>query len=126
MISFLYAGLLALFYVFLCARVIQGRFKHRVSLGDGGHKDLEVRARVHGNFAEYAPIGLILLFGIDYADYADVIVHVFGVMLLLGRLLHAWGLTCGTKGRQAGMVLTILSIMGCAFLLMADYFIGGF
>ncbi len=125
MIAFLYAGLLSLFYIFLSARVIQGRYKHRISLGGGGDKDMECRMRVHGNFAEYTPIGLIVLFGIDYADYADVIVHGFGFMLLAGRILHAWGLSCATKGRQAGMVLTFIMIACCAVLLILDFLFAG-
>ena len=56
-----YAALLALMYIYLAIRVMMARRDAGVSIGSGGNRMLERRIRVHGNFAEYVPIALILL-----------------------------------------------------------------
>lgn len=116
-----YAGLLAFLYVGLTIYVIRGRFTYRVSLGDGGHPDMEKRIRAHGNFSEFAPLGLILLFLVDYAQYSSFIVHAIGILLVLGRMLHAWGILCGTQGRQAGMAMTLVTLIITGALLIFDF-----
>ena len=124
MITTLYAALLAILYLCLTAYVIQGRYKYRVGLGDGGNPALARRIRIHGNFVEYAPFGLLLLFFLDDAQTSPLIVHILGLMLLLGRILHPWGISCSETtsfGRAAGMILTILMIAIAAILLLWKY-----
>lgn len=121
MITALYAGILAFLYVGLTVYVVQGRYKHRVGLGDGGNPSLIRRIRIHGNFAEYVPFALLLLFMVDYAQTSPMLVHWLGIMLVLGRILHAWGLCCSETtsfGRMAGMILTILVIVISAVILI--------
>ena len=89
----LYAAVLGLIYVGLSFRTIALRRKQRLSLGDGGDKALNRAIRVHGNFAEYVPIGLILLFLLESQAYSRVLVHIFASMLLAGRILHAYGVS---------------------------------
>ena len=60
-ITGLYAAALALLFVVLSARVITVRRANKVSLGDGGDADLLARVRAQGNFAEYAPLGIVLI-----------------------------------------------------------------
>jgi len=93
-ITSLYAGLLALVFLALSWRVIAFRRGNQVSLGDGESKDLRQRNRAHGNFAEYAPLGLIILACVELQGAPALAVHALGLMLFLGRLLHAiafWG-----------------------------------
>lgn len=125
MITALYAGLLALFYVALSVHVIKARFQYRVSLGDGGVPDLTNRIRAHANFAEYVPIGLILLFLTEEGGI-DVLVHVLGIMLVAGRLFHAAALTEIVKipyARQMGMGLTFAMILIAGFYLIWLFFV---
>lgn len=56
-----YAGLMGLLFVLLSVGVIRARRESGVALGDGGDRALLRRQRVHGNFAEYVPLGLVLL-----------------------------------------------------------------
>ena len=56
-----FAGLIALVFLVLSARVIFYRRENNLSLGDYGDKSLLKRMRAHANCAEYAPIGLVLL-----------------------------------------------------------------
>ena len=121
MITTLYAALLALLYVGLVVYVILGRYKYRVGLGDGGNPALIRRIRIHGNFAETVPFALLLLFMVDYAQTSPMVVHFLGMLLVIGRVLHAWGLCCSETtsfGRAAGMILTILVIVVCAVILI--------
>ncbi len=124
MITALYAGILAIFYVALTAFVVQGRYAYKVGLGDGGVPALTQRIRIHGNFAEYVPFGLMLLFLVDYAGYSAWLVHLLGIMLVTGRIAHAWGVYCSpvaSPGRLAGMILTILMFIIAAGFLLVEY-----
>lgn len=55
------ASLLTIIFVKLSFAVIGLRRKNKVGLGSGGNEDLERAIRAQGNFAEYAPFGIILL-----------------------------------------------------------------
>ncbi|HAY26639.1 MAG TPA: glutathione metabolism protein, partial [Candidatus Accumulibacter sp.] len=56
-----YAALLALFFVALSIRTLRLRRELRITVGDGGNPAMLRAMRVHANFAEYVPLGLILL-----------------------------------------------------------------
>ncbi|HMW46880.1 MAG TPA: MAPEG family protein, partial [Cellvibrionaceae bacterium] len=57
----IYAGVLALLYMVLTFRTIYLRGKFKAALGDGKQELLQRAIRVHGNFNEYVPLGLVLL-----------------------------------------------------------------
>ena len=113
----LYAGLLALLLVFLSFRVIFYRFSARISLGDGEDKALQKRIRVQANCVEYAPFGALLLLLAELQGAPLWALHLLGLTLLAGRLLHAYGLGATPQVprlRQAGMVLTFSMFMATA------------
>lgn len=108
-----YAALLALFYVLLSANVIRGRRAHRVSIGAGGVSDLERRIRVHGNFAEYAPLTLLLIAMDELRGLPGLAVQGLCFCLVVGRLSHAWGVAKQEhdfRFRVGGMALTLTSL----------------
>lgn len=110
----LYGGLIGLLLVALSARVIFRRRAASVSVGDGDDKDLRKRIRVQANCAEYAPLGLILLAMAELQGAPGWVVHLLGVMLLAGRMLHAYGFGSTPQIiplRQLGMLLTFLMII---------------
>ena len=111
MITAIYASILGLLWFMLTFWVILGRWKYGVSLGDGQEKDLNRRIRAHANFIETVPLALILLwFGESYV-FSELLSHVFGIGLLVGRVLHAVGMLIPKRTtnllRQMGMALTI-------------------
>lgn len=113
----LYAGLLAIFYLALSARVIQKRTK--VSLGDGGDPDLLRRIRGHANFAEYVPLILLMMGLLEVGGMRGWGLHVIGLMLLVGRVLHGIALSYTEKwkfGRFNGTLLTFLALLTSAVL----------
>jgi len=106
----LYAGLIALFFVYLSFRVIKVRRGARISLGDGGGSDMAYRIRAQANLAEYAPIGLILLALAELQGAPVWVLHFLGLTLLVGRLMHGWAFSQrpqNLKARIYGMMLTL-------------------
>ena len=75
----------------------------------------------HANAAEHLPIALLLLLLLDLGQTPPSWLHVFGVLLIVGRVLHAIGLsrTAGpSPGRVLGMVLTWGVMLAMALLLL--------
>ncbi len=109
----LYAGILALIFVALSVRVIGMRRAARVAFGDGGDRRLLRRLRAHGNFAEYVPLGLILLGLAELQSMPGWMLHAIGLPLLLGRAAHACAVSQNqepTRLRVAGMALTFVAL----------------
>ncbi|MCC6471289.1 MAG: MAPEG family protein [Alphaproteobacteria bacterium] len=118
-ITLLYAGLATLLLLVLSIHVIRLRWRYLVGLGDGGQPVLARAIRVHANFVEYTPIGLILLFLIERAGYASWVLHALGAALVVGRLAHAWGLARDdgpSIGRALGFTLTFGMLLAGALL----------
>lgn len=110
----LYAGIIGLLFVLLSVLVITARGQARVSMGDGGDQLLIRRIRVQANCAEYAPLGLILLGMAELQGAPGWVVHLLGLMLLLGRVLHAVGFGRVPEimwMRVVGMALTFAMLM---------------
>lgn len=93
MIAPLYIAIFSLMFTLLSFRVIRLRQTARVAIGDGGDKALRRAIRVHGNFAEYVPQALILIFAAESLGMGAVWVHGLCIALLIGRLLHAYGVS---------------------------------
>ena len=114
-ITLLYAALLALLLIALSMRVVFQRRQHRVGIGVGEVNSLERAVRVQANFCEYVPFALLLLLLLDLAPaVSDWVIHTLGLMLLVGRILHAVGLTQSagtTPGRFLGTFLTWMMIL---------------
>ncbi len=110
------AGLLGLIYLALTTAVVRGRFTSKVMLGDGagtpGGEGLHVAVRAHGNFAEYVPLALILLGGIEAAGAPRWLVLLLAAMLIIGRLAHPFGLSRPAPNplRAGGAMLTWIMI----------------
>ena len=118
-ITALYAGLLALILVVLSVRVIRGRITGSVSLGDGGGV-LSTHIRAHGNFIEYVPIALILMGLLESRGTAGWVLHVLGIVLLVARILHPFGLTMKSPNfaRATGATGTLLVVLVGGILLL--------
>ncbi|MBP0494273.1 MAPEG family protein [Pararoseomonas indoligenes] len=113
-VTLLYAGLLGLAFFWLSWRVIRARGQAGVSLGTGEDAALQRAARVHGNFAEYVPVVLVLMLADELAGAPVPLLHGAGIALVLGRLCHAvsiGGERHRMRPRVAGMVLTFLALI---------------
>ena len=113
-ITSLYAAILAMLFVVLAIRVISVRRSARVALGDGGEAQLLRRIRVHGNFAEYAPLAIILVGLAESLRTPALVLHGLGIVLVVGRIVHAAGVSQPKENlalRVAGMSMTFAAII---------------
>ena len=92
-VTALYAALLAGLLIFLSIRVIGRRREARVEIGSGDDTELLRRMRVHANFIEYAPFALLLMALAESLKAPSIWLHALGAMLLVGRVVHAYGLS---------------------------------
>lgn len=116
-ITSLYAGVLAILFLALSARVVAVR--GRVSLGDGGDPVVLRRMRGHANFAEYVPLILLMMALLEFQHVAAWQLHALGATLVVARLLHGIALSFTEKwrfGRFFGTVLTFTLLGTCGVL----------
>lgn len=118
-ITLLYAGVLGFLLAILTCNVLRHRV--RALLYSFGRPDplAERIVRVHGNFAEYVPTGLVLLLALELAAAPAAVVHFGGAAFTIGRCLHAWGYTRrdgASFGRIAGIQITLFAL---AYLVIA-------
>ncbi|MCH1920544.1 MAPEG family protein [Shewanella sp. A3A] len=121
-ISGLYAGLTGLLLLVLSAFVVAVRAKTKVGIGDGQQPALVAAMRAQGNLIEYAPLVLLLLVMAEAAHLNAMWLHIIGVVWLVGRMLHAFGMIVAQgnvhPGRLVGILLTwitllVLSLLNC-------------
>ncbi|WP_221795232.1 MAPEG family protein [Oceanobacter mangrovi] len=110
----LFAALLAPLLVLLSLQTIRLRRRFLVGIGDGGHAELARAIRAQGNFIEYVPMALLLLYGLESLSAAHWLIELSGGLLLVGRYLHAWGISQlneKLRFRVTGIMCTFGSIM---------------
>ena len=93
LVTALYAGLLVGLFILLTLRVFAVRRPSGVALGTGGNRALERAVRIHANFAEYVPLFLVALAAAELCGVAPWLLHALGVAMVLGRALHAAGMS---------------------------------
>jgi len=122
----IFAALLGLIFFFLSLRTSLVRQRTKVSLGDGGDDGLQLAIRAHGNFIEYVPISLLLLLFLEMRTVSIYVVIVLGSMLLIGRCLHAIGISRASPDfrlRKFGAILTLLVLLIGSLWLLYTYLI---
>ncbi len=125
-ITSLYAALLALIIIFLAYKVVVFRRTKHVGLGDDGDKDGLQAIRVHANAVEYIPMIIILMGLYEANGGSNLILNIIGVLAVVARILHAFGLTKSkgvSFGRFYGTALTWLITVFLAILNIYTYFI---
>lgn len=114
MVSALYAVLSALLLMKFSFDVVRLRMQYRVAYGDGGFSELQSAIRIHGNAVEYIPIAIVLMLFMEMNGAETWMVHICGIVLLAGRLMHYYGFHHRLfRWRRSGMSAT-----WCALLLM--------
>lgn len=110
----IYIPVFALLFVVLSVNVIRTRRREKVGLGSGGNVAVERAMRVHANFSEYVPITLLLLLILEQSGGNSLLLHGLFVVLLAGRVIHAWGVSQQKENftfRVSGMILTLTVIV---------------
>lgn len=120
------AGACALINIWLALRLVRGRVRGKVLMGDGGQPQMMSGMRAHANFVEYAPFVLILIALIELAAGPSVWLWALGVVFVLARIAHPLGM--GRDGpnplRAGGALMTwvvTLLLAGWALALAVQY-----
>lgn len=117
-----FAAVIGILLLVLSGQVVKFRLKYKKGMGVNDDHDFQAAVRAHANLVEYAPLGLIMLAIAELNGAASGFVYWAGMALVVGRLLHAWGMINGHgelhKARAIGIVLTWLSILAAAVLLL--------
>lgn len=101
-ITALYTALMALLMLVLAYVVVKQRLAGGPDASDSeACERFESIVRAHGNAAEYVPISLLLLAAIENSFANTGLVHAFGLLILLSRIGHGYGMVT-TVGRSAG------------------------
>jgi uncharacterized protein len=119
----LYAGVLALFFLVLSLRVIQYR-QRGIPLGDGGDPKMLRLIRGHANFAEYVPLILLMMGFLEVGHTSIYVLHALGIALIVSRFLHGYALSFTDRFRfgrvwGAGLTFTVLGICAVLCLMQA-------
>src|SRR5262245_43182732 len=120
-ITAFYAALLGLIGAALTVNVIVNRVRSKVDAGDGGVPKLAQAIRAHANFAEQAPIALIVIAFAETLGSRPWLVHVFGVALVLARLASAIGLNrtlVQAPPRQCGASVIALVVLAASIAVL--------
>ena len=113
----IYAAILTFVFVKLTLNVITLRKQNDIAFGDGDRLDLQQAIRSHGNFAEYVPLGLILLGCLEANGVHWIIVMPLGGLFTAGCLYHAKALLeeiPNIEQRAKGMKYTLWSLLALA------------
>jgi uncharacterized membrane protein YecN with MAPEG domain len=113
-IALVTAGAAALLNFWLGLRVSRLRISEKIMVGDGGNARLIARMRAQLNFAEYAPLVLILIALVELARGSQAWLWGVALAFIVGRILHAFGMDGWLPGRTIGIALTMLTMLGLA------------
>ncbi|HEY2818541.1 MAG TPA: MAPEG family protein [Casimicrobiaceae bacterium] len=116
-ISAFYAGLIGILLIILALRISALRRRLKVGIGDGDDPVLARTIRVHANTVEWALPTLLLLVLAELNRAPPSLLHICGIALVIGRILHAFGLsrTSGaSSGRFVGTGLTWVALTALA------------
>jgi uncharacterized membrane protein YecN with MAPEG domain len=117
----LWVGLHLILLLVLSLLVVRQRRAHGVVLGDADIPALTQAVRAFGNATEYVPAGLIAIAVLAMVGIPPMVVHLTGLVLLVGRVSHAIGLSRSGGAsilRSAGVILTWLAyILGAVALI---------
>jgi len=116
-ITLLYAGLLGLLLVVLSFNMMKC-WVHTTGLGQQSDLDLRRAEALLSSFTDYVPIILLLMGLIESRGAPDIVLHGLGGVLVIARLLHAFGSNrvAGAAGlRFLGAQLTYLVLTVASF-----------
>jgi uncharacterized protein len=120
----LYASILTLLFFYLSIRTIGLRRKLQIGIGANDNQEMLRAMRVHSNFAEYTPLSLFLIYLVEIQGGALLFVHALGIFLVIGRSVHAYGVSQINEKfvfRVSGMALTFTSMVTASVFLIYKF-----
>ena len=118
-------GLLILLMLGLKIYVGNRRAKHKVPSGDVTHPEFSRATRVQLNAVEDVPVLMAGIVGLALLGMPAWYIHMAGWVLVVSRILHAFGLASSSGvsiGRFAGTIGTLLVYLAVAGALLFHAF----
>lgn len=121
------AAAAVLINIWLGTRISRLRFRHKVSVGDGGNETISCRMRAQANFVEYTPLFLILLALVELSQGSKTWLWGVAILFILGRLAHPFGMDRPAPNmlRVVGIVITWAVLIGLALYAIALPYLDG-
>lgn len=119
----IYALAVALIWLILWFRVTSMRSAMGQSIGDGDDQALLLRIRQHGNCHDWATLILILMILAEGMGAPALYVHISGILLVIGRIAHPFGLKADTAShplRYVGNGANIFATLNAMVCLVAN------
>ncbi|MEQ1509056.1 MAG: MAPEG family protein [Sphingopyxis sp.] len=113
-ITLIFAACAALINLWLGIRCGKVRSSEKISHGDGGNGLLARRMRAQLNFAENAPVVLVLVLALELSGTPAMWLWILAVGFIMGRILHALGMDSENTnwmrgaGISASMLVTLI------------------
>ena len=115
------AAVLVVIFFVLTFSVIKARSDAGISILHGDDMALALKVRVHGNFAEFVPLALILLALAEIAGSNGKALMAAGGLLVLSRIVIPFGLTLerfdhpvrivGNIGTHLSIIISVVLIV---------------
>ena len=114
---------LAMLLIALSLNVSRLRIAHKVSFGDGGHKDVTMAMRAHGNSLEQSIVFVPLLYFIEsYASSSSGTVLALGAAFIVLRLVYCRALFMRVLlVRQIAHALTMVLLFAAAAIIVWSF-----
>lgn len=119
----IFLGVFGLLLLALAWHVIRKRRSARIGLGDGGDKRLLSAIRIHGNFAEYVPMAMLLMAAAELNRARPSLLYGCGVVLVAARVAHAWGLNRSSGASTQRVMGTVGTFAVIATLAVSNLWI---
>ena len=104
-----YAGINILINLFLAYRVSANRVRSNVMTGTGTDEKLYNANRAHVTNVEYTPIALAGLVVLHLLAASIYVLHIVGLALTIGRILHAIGVSRTGQSSPPRLIGTLLT-----------------
>ena len=124
----LYIGINALVFVWLSLHAARTRRRLGIAFGDGGNQEMQHALRARSSALESIPIGMLLLYATALLGTPPWIVHVYGGVFSLSRIVHGlyfvrpslpdWLRDTGAFLTTLIIALAAISVIGHAVALM--------
>jgi uncharacterized membrane protein YecN with MAPEG domain len=118
----IYAAVLGILGAWLTINVIVNRVRAKVDAGDGGVAKLAQAIRAHANFAEQAPMGLIVIAFAESVGTRALFIHILCVALVVARLASAYALNRTlnqSPPRQFSASISVLTLVLASAAILA-------
>lgn len=123
LITFAYLVPLGAMFAVFSLLVVVTRVRNATPFGDGDNTRLRGFVRIHGNFAEWIPMIVLVVAALEISGGSSIQIHGLMGCLLIGRIAHAIGLsqsplkTPHRIGRAIGGITSLLVLVIATVLL---------